>query len=491
MKKTSLGNMQQVVHAYATAFKTLLLMVAVIGAVATPTLEARSLGTGLAHYADGDYTSAEKALKMALTLENRASERMKIFKLLGISQYMLGKKTHAADNFRMALKLKPSLGVFANEVVNESVIGFFNKVKSGAYVASNRGASSGARMTRVSNAGAPLKVWIMSNADRGTISQKGKVIGYLNEPLSMPPGFYTLTLRAEGYRAKEKIVKISKNRSARINVTLSPLAGQRDDTLMARSSSRRSSSSTLRDEMRDDAAFEADPFADMDYLMADDKKSTLKRSKKLNKKRKKRRKSKRLSRPDTANVSFMMSKNTIRKRAKPVSTPLLFLPFGVGNYFAGSTLKAGLYGGTQLLFLGQFLQAKARAENFEKKAIDTFQNADASDEDKQQFLVEADKYIKQEKQQANLGLLGFIATWGASAVDAYINRPKTRRRRLTAFAPTQQDFALGSTLHLEEDRSKNQTNLSMGYDAFSDQLVTETSGDLASGKLWLGLSTEF
>lgn len=497
MKKTTWGTQRQLradQPLKRTVLTALSFAIALIVTMPSQSAEARSLGTGLAHYADGDYTSAEKALKMALTLENRASERMKIFKLLGISQYMLGKKSHAADNFRMGLRLKPSMTVVANEVVNESVIGFFNSVKSGNFRGSV--ASTGARMTRVSGSAAPLKVWITSNANRGTISQKGKVIGYINEPLTMPPGFYTLTLKADGYRTKEKIIKVAPNRSARINVKLSPIGG-RDDELVASRSSRKSQRAALRDESSDfdSAAFEADPFADMDYLMADDAKfkSRKKARKKSRKKRKKLRKSRSLSQPDTANVSFAFGRKTIRKTAKPVSTPLLFIPFGVGNYFAGSTLKAGLYGSAQLLFLAQFFQAKTRAETFEQKAIDTFQNAqNVSDEDKQQFIIEADKYIKAEKQQANLGLLGFLATWGASAADAYLTRPKSRKRRLTVLAPTQQDFALGSTLHLEEDRSKNQTNLSMGFDPFSQsEVVAETSGGLASGKLWLGLSTEF
>lgn len=456
--------------------------------VFSASVQARSLGTGLAHYADGDYVSAEKALKMALTLENRADQRMKIYKLLAISQYMLGKKSHAADNFRLGLRLKPTMVVMANEVVNEGVIGFFADVKSGAYRGSTAGRS--AKMTRVSRStGAPLKVWITSNAARGTISQKGKVVGYLNEPLSMPPGFYTLTMKADGYRAKEQIVKISRNRSTRINVQLTPIGGDRDVLTASRSRKK----AARMDDLEDDSGFEADPFADMDYLMADSKKSTL--NKKMRKKRKKRRKSR--MRAKTANVSFAMKKRLrTTKRAEPVDLPLLFIPFGVGNYFAGSTLKAGLYGGTQVLFLAQFFQAKARAEAFEKKAVDTFQNSpDASDEDKQQFLIEADKYIKQEKQLANLGLLGFVATWGASAVDAYLTRPKPRRRRLTVFAPTmpENNFALGSTLHLEDDREKNQTNLSMGIDPFASQgeAFADSAGPLKDSKVWFGLTTEF
>src|SRR5690606_27133460 len=70
-----------------------------------------------------------QSFKQALQKKMAPGAKAKTLKLLGISQYMRGNKGGAANTFKAALKANPKTVISQNEVLDESVIGFFNGVK--------------------------------------------------------------------------------------------------------------------------------------------------------------------------------------------------------------------------------------------------------------------------------------------------------------------------------------------------------------------------
>ena len=98
-------------------------------------LIAQSYAAGQARYMKNDFKGAEQSLEKALTKEKRTPERAKIFKLLGIVQYMQANKPSASKSFKQALALDPRLTVTEDEALDESVIPFFNQNKAPATAA--------------------------------------------------------------------------------------------------------------------------------------------------------------------------------------------------------------------------------------------------------------------------------------------------------------------------------------------------------------------
>ncbi|MBF0442049.1 MAG: hypothetical protein HQK54_09105 [Oligoflexales bacterium] len=90
---------------------------------------AQSYQKAYQEYIRSDFKAAEKSLYAALKVEFKKPELAKLAKLLGIVQYMLGKKKEAAKSFRFAIKNNPEISINKAEVLDESVIQLFNEEK--------------------------------------------------------------------------------------------------------------------------------------------------------------------------------------------------------------------------------------------------------------------------------------------------------------------------------------------------------------------------
>ena len=74
---------------------------------------------------------AEQAFQEVLRGGVNRSTRAKIYKFIGLSQYMQGRKKEAAESFHSALKYDSLTELFPDEVLDSLVIEFFFTDKAG------------------------------------------------------------------------------------------------------------------------------------------------------------------------------------------------------------------------------------------------------------------------------------------------------------------------------------------------------------------------
>jgi hypothetical protein len=214
-----------------------------------PAAVAQSFAVGNAKYQRGDFKGAEQSLIQALGARPSPAESAKILKVLGISQYMLGNLNGAAASFTKALSISPSLRVSGGEVLDESVIAFFEKQRANL-------ASTGKRETPPRRAQAPRNtkktpatqsasskqptpsrsvasrdgngstqtkktvLKVLSNVAGAQISIDGILAGRPGELINTEPGVVPVEVKATGYITKSVSVNITKDRENTITVNL-------------------------------------------------------------------------------------------------------------------------------------------------------------------------------------------------------------------------------------------------------------------------------
>jgi hypothetical protein len=205
--------------------------------VHTETAEASTYALGYSKYQKGDFKGAEQALRQSFSKNPDKATQGKTYKLLGICQYMLGNKNGATDSFRRALQLVPSTRVSPTEVLDESVVGFFNgvesryaktaktAVKKATKKTPKQAAAPAAAPAKTASAGGskPLKktfLKVLSNVANASISIDGILAGQVNSLINTDPGKITIEVTAPGYKSKTVSVNISPNQENTITVNL-------------------------------------------------------------------------------------------------------------------------------------------------------------------------------------------------------------------------------------------------------------------------------
>ena len=89
----------------------------------------QSFDRGLKLYRRADFSGAEQAFQEVLRGGVNRSTRAKIYKFIGLSQYMQGRKKEAAESFHSALKYDSLTELFPDEVLDSLVIEFFLQIK--------------------------------------------------------------------------------------------------------------------------------------------------------------------------------------------------------------------------------------------------------------------------------------------------------------------------------------------------------------------------
>lgn len=201
----------------------------VLGALGhSPYAHAQSFAVGYMKYQKGDFPGAEAALAQALKTARNASERAKMLKFRGIAQHMQGNTNGARSSFKEALGLFPTLTINPSDVLDETVIQFFNDVRTAvsaegpktkrettAGVASaNSTGNASDKVTKVTL----LKV--ISTPSETQVSIDGILAGRSGELINTNPGTVPVTITAPGYEAKELNVTIAKNRENIVKIVL-------------------------------------------------------------------------------------------------------------------------------------------------------------------------------------------------------------------------------------------------------------------------------
>lgn len=93
-------------------------------------LRANTFEQGYQAYIKTDFSGARDKLTAAAKNENNPVKLTKIYRLLGIVYYMLSNLNESARTFNIALSYNPSITIGKGEVLDESVITYFNRIKS-------------------------------------------------------------------------------------------------------------------------------------------------------------------------------------------------------------------------------------------------------------------------------------------------------------------------------------------------------------------------
>ncbi len=93
-------------------------------------IKANTLEQGYQAYIKTDFTGARDKLIIAAQQEKNPVKLIKIYKLMGIVYYMLSNLNESAKAFNFALSYNPGIMITKGEVLDESVITFFNRIKA-------------------------------------------------------------------------------------------------------------------------------------------------------------------------------------------------------------------------------------------------------------------------------------------------------------------------------------------------------------------------
>lgn len=179
----------------------------------------QSYQAGYSYYMKGKTAKAESALLKALKLTKRASEKAKIYKLLGIVQYMRNKKGAATTSFRRALAFNPRTSISSSEVLDTSVIAYFNQVKSMRRPTKARRPAPKTTTARFGKPTNNTTILIQSNV-RARVYIDGIITGNTGTVIEASPGRTVLTLKANGYKTKKLGINVRKNRQNGFRVTM-------------------------------------------------------------------------------------------------------------------------------------------------------------------------------------------------------------------------------------------------------------------------------
>ncbi|SMF62162.1 tetratricopeptide repeat protein [Pseudobacteriovorax antillogorgiicola] len=93
------------------------------------TLPAQAFDRGYQSYLNGNYRKAKKFLSQGLRQTSDRYDKALIYKLLGLTEFKLGKRSKAAAYFKRALKLDPTLTISREESRDRRAIALFKRTK--------------------------------------------------------------------------------------------------------------------------------------------------------------------------------------------------------------------------------------------------------------------------------------------------------------------------------------------------------------------------
>lgn len=377
-------------------FLTALMLLSMI-----PDAFSQSYSTGYSKYVKGDFAGAENAFKLTLNKSISDAEKARLHKMIGISQYMQGKRIAAETSFQQAKALNPYINISASEVLDDSIIPFFNTVQAAPSKASSRPAPAAASTT--------LKIY--ANVPGATITVDGVKLGTIGKPISVTPGIHEVTVSARGYQAVTQPIDIRSGVANNLSVNLKKATSTKPEPAPV--------ILTPPDPVPEPKVTKSDAETKKDKVKKSRKKSKISKSgsKKVVRKRKTRR------------------KKSGSSKSKP-STALYMAPFGTGQYvnqkpLLGATFTV-LQGGSLIYGVMQFLAS-------EKLLNETNAEIERQDEERAQITdptlreqAQKDAETYQADQQAKLDsiylqqIIGFSVfgiSWAASIIEAFMSGP--------------------------------------------------------------------
>ncbi|MGE0174247.1 MAG: tol-pal system YbgF family protein [Oligoflexales bacterium] len=371
---------------------------------------AQSLNDGMALYLKGNFEGAESALAAASQRESRPAERSKIFKLLGIVQYMQGNKGGAAQSFRSAISINPNISISTAEVLDESILPFFKEQRRHAA----KKAPAPARATT-------LKV--VSNARNGSVFLGNRRVASVGEKIRTRPGPAVLTVRAPNFKPRSTRILIEKQRDNNFTLNLQRAApnpavaartkkelGHQPDDLFA-----------AEPEIRNPGPQGAETNAIAGAKAPDSPPPTLV-----------------ADQPPSVTDSPAVDQNPYATPVPPppdyFDTPkprpkkeesdknilMAFLPFGAGQYYNGDILLGAFFTGGSLASIYFYMTSIQVAEEAKANEAEFSKRDNVTDEQKAAFREDTQAFIKTQQTNNQIAIASLLGLWGIGSLEAYL-----------------------------------------------------------------------
>ena len=354
-------------------------------------LQGKSYAVGYNQYLAGDFVTAERSFRDALTNSGSTSEQSRIHKMLGITQYMQGKRVEAEKSFKRSKTLNPRIRISKDEVLDESIIDFFD----GIQVRRVKPSAAPPTATKDSSLNKETYLRVVSNVRHARIVVDSRHRGGPGALIPVRPGIHEVEVYAKNYNRVGLPIEVLKGRVNDVTINLQK----------------------IKSELKTDSRSEISAAKDV-------------KAKKKVKKRKKRKK-RRLKR--------LPPKSTTKETGsftKRVDESLYFLPFGLSHFLEGSYLWGSMYALTQISGLGFYAykfseENRILDESNDEIAIRDEQQKALSDDQKQAFYEESLQIFNENKERADavatesyLGLTLFATFWLGSVLHSYLKAPK-------------------------------------------------------------------
>ncbi len=379
-------------------------------------LFAQSYQNAYNHYIQNEFFRAEGICQNLLSEELASAQRAKILKLLGLAQYMQGKRAEAAESFKLAKTLTPGLRLSNSEVLDVTVRDFYNSIEGPPpapreYQEPKRKAPRQIEETPVQKEEPkPTTVMILSNVVDARVLVDGFFRGKVGDIIPVDPGLHNVEIYANGYQNSLQSLYMETSLLNKFTVELEK---------------------------------------------ADSPETQAKKSAETKK-------------AETAKTEDKTTKKSKKKHPpKEMTKALYFIPFGVPQYiqrksWTGLTftlLQAGSLG----FSISSFLQSNQVAD----ETTATINDRDATEAtigdptQRKAWATASDDYYAEQIQSINrmrtqsyIGLGVFFLSWVGSGLEAYYHRPGYKK------APPEKIPYLDNFRHYKKEWSLNPTYIS-------------------------------
>jgi hypothetical protein len=167
----------------------------------------QDINLAMQNYKRGLFAQAEREFIQVLRTARANELKNRALKYLGISQYMQGKKESARKTFEVLKRSDSRASIEASEVLDDSVIAFFNAIR----------VQAGSTATAQRRTG----IFIESNVPNANVSIGGILAGTVGRHIDARPGVQEVTVSASGFISKKARVNVTAGQSARFRIDLS------------------------------------------------------------------------------------------------------------------------------------------------------------------------------------------------------------------------------------------------------------------------------
>lgn len=360
----------------------------------------QSYSAGYNKYVQGDFEGAEKSFQVTLNKRLTTAEKARIYKMLGITQYMQGKRIAAEASFQTAKGLNPFMNISPSEVLDESVVTFFNTIEA------PKGPKFPSTGTQNNAQGTFLKVY--ANPSYSQVAVDGVNLGRAGGLIKVKPGFHNIEISAKGYKTHSQPIDVKENQVNNISINLAKVT----DTSIA----------------KPPAVKQAEPPA-----VKKDRKVKVKKVKK-----------RRVAKPKQPKKIRKKRRRPVKATTRPTGMKFAhYLPFGVGQFINGDTSLGLTFSALQVLGFGygSYLWFFS-ATSHQQKANDDIVNMERlRDEEFPDFESDAwyqrneeiTAYSDQKNQELDAIynqslILNLLAgtVWATSIIHSYIKVKKAR-----------------------------------------------------------------